>query len=342
MALHIISADPYDLQQSVVTDSKVVIRFDGPIDPFTVSNGLSLYTPSPGLWTGPDLAILDTKYADVLDVTQEYTYFQYSYTIDNYVNDGGATITNGQLTVTPLLPFLPDRDYYFAIYPGNDASRYISKQTFSEPVYTLDQASTSLNTISVNSAFSGDVAGTYSLVVTDVNGTVIGISSTLNGVTDYRSVDISSNVLLDLTKIKLSFSSLDINGDPVIWTVLDQVEIDVFPAEGIDVIAKNKFTTTHVAQGNFPSSTKINTLSSIGKDASTLRLISSIPANLTLNNVRYNPITLKFNQNIDAIQDIASRIMVKRRDMNTGVVRAVKYYYKITDSTVKLYLTSLQ
>jgi len=329
MSIKILTADPYNNQQYVAIDSKIVIEFDSEIDPFTIENGVSLYTPSPSMWTGPDLAILNNKHMDGMDMTEEYTYFQFNWTLE----DTDSGVINGKLTLTPLVTLLPDRDYFVAIYPGLDSSRYLSKITTSAPVTVLDDASTGL--VEIASAYKGIKAGTLSIVVTGINGLEIEFTATdLENNSTVHNVDFAGG-------IKLTLPALGSDDIPVTWALLDSIEIDVFAGEGVDSLFKNQFTTTHIALSDTPSSTKINTLSDIGRDVTALKLLGSIPDNLAIDNIRYNPVTLKFNQDINLDQDISSKIKIKRKDIDSGVVRTVNYYYKITGSTIKLYLTSL-
>lgn len=328
MSINIVSADPYDGQQNVTIDSKITIDFDSPIDPFTVENGVSLYTYSSGLWTGPDLISLDTEYRDVLDISDEYTYFKYSFTIEDT-----DTVVGGRLVITPLMSLIPDRDYYLSIYPGSDAERYLSKLTVVKPVVTpLDEETPPTGEINILSAYIGSSSDTY--IGTFVAPTELSIYKESLGVETAQSFTLTE----ELTSIELSDISLSVTQG---WSAGDSFEIDVFPGEGIASVLNNKFTTTHIDTSTVPSSNKIVTLSQV-TEFNSIKLIDSIPSDLSLNNPRCNPITLRFNQTVKAGQDLDSIISVYKVDMDSWIKRRVSCYYKVNGSTIKIYLSSLK
>lgn len=322
MELIVSSITPIDAALNQPIDSKITIEFNQPIDPFTVQKGISLYTPTDKLWIGSELSILDTRYKDVMDIGEEYSYFQYDYTINGNI-----------LTITPQESLLPERKYYIAIFPGNDASRYVSSLTVSDPVIT--RVGSSDGSVNILSSFLGNTACSIELTFNGA-GSFDVVKDGLTYIGSFNYIE-NEEVSLgsDLGNLKISVSGAFDDGDTV--------DIDLFPASGTTSIYRTSFTTSKYTQA-IPSkqSVRVTDLSQVSIARAKLAIIKSIPENNSINNARCNPVTLKFNATIDPNQNLSEIIIVKRKHIITDVERRINFFYKITGDTVKLFLTTVQ
>jgi len=309
--LEILGILPINNSSSVPIDQKIIISFNEEIDPFTIQSGVALFTDSDGLWTGPGLGILDTKYKDVLDTASDYTYFPYNFTIEGNI-----------LTIIPQISLLPNRKFYLAIYPGSDISRYISTKTVSDPEYGRN--STSLGIIEITSAYSGN------------DNDIVTLSFTSENTAD---VTLQSGAYLGEFIFQ---ESIPVNIGPIFLSRVgnfeagDTVSIDLFRASGLTSIYQTSFTTN--AYSTFvPTSKRIENLSDIQDINNSLKIVSTIPEDLSVNNQNCNPITIKFNKAISD-KDIDQNIRVSRTNLNTNRRKQIKFFYKINGDTIKLYL----
>lgn len=315
--LQVLDIQPANNSIDISIDSKIRITFDQAIDPFSVSNGISLYTPTDGQWIGPEASILDTELKDVLDIGQDYSYFSYDFTIE------GNTVI-----ITPQASLLPERKFYVAVYPGSDAERYISASTVS--TLTYERAGVSEGTVNIVSSYLGEENGSYRLDF-DGNG---NFDLTRDGSVYLGQFSYTENSVVELDDINLSITGSFDAGDTV--------SFDVFTAQGTDSIYRVSFTTSQYKtfEENFQS-TEITTIES-AQVIPSIKLVNSIPDNLSVDNTRINPITLKFSESLDLNQDISSEIVIRLKDIDTGRVRRVNYYYKINNEILKLYLLTLK
>ena len=317
MSLSIFSIDPQNLRIDTPIDSNVVIEFDQPVDPFTIENGISLYVLSEGMWTGPELSTLDSKFSDVLSVGNENTYFQYSYTLN-------ADMT--QVTLVPALGLLPNRKHFVQILPGNDATRYISARTYADPIYT--RAAVSTGTISVKSAFIGKANENY---VIDFSADATGAINTIDVVKSGTYLGSFKTVGdINLGDITVSFDgSFDVG---------DSIELDVFPASGVTEIYQTSFTTDEyntVAVSSF----KIESLDQLMTDP--LTIVDIFPKNGSINNQKINPIVIKFNKPLAPNQDLTELLDLTKVSISSGEERKVGFIPVINGNVVKLYLNSV-
>jgi hypothetical protein len=315
MNLLVNSILPQDGTLNVPIDSDIVVEFDQDIDPFAIISGISIYTQTDQQWIGSELSILDTKHREVMDIGEDYSYIQYAYTVQE-----------NTVTITPLTSLLPNRKYYIAVFPGDDVDRYVSAITSSNIAYT--RSGTSEGTVEIVSAYSGAESASYSLLFDGLGSfDVIKDGTVLVGSFEYTEGE-----EVNIGNIKVSVFGL--------FDDTDTADFDVFEANGVSNIYKTSFTTSEYETATpEQQSVKITTLS--GRTSGKIKLVSSVPGNMSINNSRVNPIVLKFSKPVDPNQDLLSLISITKKDMNTSITRSVSYYYKINSNIVKLYLLSL-
>ena len=136
MTLSVVSINPHDQQLNVPIDRLITLTFSQAIDPFTVKNGLAVYTHGGQSWTGSELASLATKTSDIASLGLQNNYLDFSYTLSE-----DKTI----LQIVPTSGFLPEAQYYVQIFPGTDATRYLSTSTTNSPTYTKSLTTPSSN-----------------------------------------------------------------------------------------------------------------------------------------------------------------------------------------------------
>lgn len=310
--LEILGMLPVNNDSSVPIDQKISINFNTEIDPFTVSSGIALYTDSEGLWTGPEAGILDTKYKDVLDIANDYTYFQCNHTIEGNL-----------LTLIPQATLLPSRKFYIVVYPGNDPTRYVSKKTTSIPSYT--RVGVSNGQLEIASFYSGLTNDTYLFSFTSSDTADVSLQS---------GTYVGEFVFPENESVNLGLLSITRIGD---LEAGDSIELDVYAPEGLTALSQTSFTTS--AYSTFvPTSKRLDNMQAVASlIESELKLISSIPINNSVGNEKCNPITLKFNKTISD-QELTDKIKIIRTEIKTGRKKQIKFYYKIIGDTVKLYL----
>lgn len=315
MALTVLAITPEDLNNSVTIDSKVVIEFNGSVDPFTLANGISVYAETENLWSGPDLAALDTKYRDVLLIGQDYSYYPFTYSVD------GNTVTlNLQVSM------IPDKTHYVSVLPGDDATRYVSSPTTGAPVYNKIDPLLS-GTVDIVSQFTGPSTGAYTLTFTDTNKVDVILDA------DY----LGEFIYINGEELNLGALKVSISGN---WTINDTVSIPVYKASGVDVVYKSKFITTKYTVTT-PTSIRIEDKLKAQSIAKSLKVIGTIPQGLSVNNSKCNPIVIKFSAPIDATQDFTSKIRISKTSLVTGQIKAVSYFVKATGDTIKIYLVAI-
>lgn len=312
--LNVIDITPIDGSSYAALDAKLSITFDAPVDPFTVAQGVSLYTKSEGLWSGPDLDVLDSKYSDVLTIGDEFTYTQL--TID---------IVGNTVNLTPQISLFPNKTYFLQVLPGDDITRYISQKTFGDPTYT--RVATSTGVLTVNSYYSGtddDIyTFTFSKVGASSNIDVLKGSDYIGGFT-YVPGD-----TLAIQDIQLVFTGQFDDGD--------LITLDVFKPRGVTQVYKSTFTTSEYKTSSPTVSKKITSLSELPRP---LRIMDSKPDDQSIDNTFCNPITIRFDRAIKP--DLTNKLRIKKIDMTTGEIRFCKYYVKCTGNILKIYLTGFE
>ena len=320
MSLTVLACNPTDLQLNIPLDTPITLTFSQAIDPFTVKNGIALYYISGQTWVGTELAILDNKTQDInSNVSNQYVDFSYTLSLDKKV-----------LTITPSDSLKDNTQYYLQIFPGTDATRFLSSATVNTPVYTKNLTTPSEGTIDIVSPFVGKTAGTYVISITSpTTADVI-----FNGVPQ-NSITFTNNIPVSLGNLSVTFDSLfDIN---------DIITIDVFVANGLTSIFKSTYTTSVYETFAVQSSRIEDTIYELTVGA--FKAISIYPQDKSINNASVNPITIKFNKPIkNAGIDLTKHINITKKDMDSGLVKRINYFYvvdSVNQDTVKLYLDSV-
>ena len=316
MSLLVNSILPANAADNVPIDSNIVIELDQEADAFTVATGIAVYTPTDQTWIGSELSILDTANREIMDIGEEYSYLKYSH-----------TVVGNTITITPLASLLPDRKYYVAVFPGNDAKRYLSAKTYSDIVYTRIAAST--GELDVTSAYCGTENATFELTF-DGLGEFDLLKDGVEFVGTYSYTSGEEFDLGDLGVINVSITGTFDSGDTL--------SVDTYAAIGTATLYRNSFTTSQYATATpEQQSVKITTLGeALGETK--IQLVNSIPENLSVNNSKVNPITLKFNQALDTGLDLADKISIKRKSLITGETKRIGYHYVINGNTAKLFM----
>lgn len=312
MDLSVISITPEDGEKKVRIDSSIVIEFSDPIDPFSVSKGISIYTPNTVLWSGPDMAQLDTKYKDILHTDEEFTYYPLKYTVDG-----------NKVTIKPQISFTQNKIHYISIYPGNDVTRYVSKATFSKPVITRIGNSEGL--IDITSSYSGNVDGIYEITFID--------SDTINVVLN-NTIAKTFNVVCD-EELSIGDLCIMISGE---FESGDSVSIDVFKASGVTKVYKNSFVTTEYDIKSTASNRIEDKINNNKLTTKPLQVVATIPKSLSVNNSISNPVTIKFNQELDTTQKFLDCINITKTSLVNGKVKALDFFVKPVNDTIKIYI----
>jgi hypothetical protein len=314
MALQILTVNPENGKIDVPIDSNIVIELDGVVDPFTVSSGISLYTKSDGLWSGPDLAQLDTQYSDVLDIQKENTYYPFTYQIS------GNTIA-----IAPTVSLIPNKEHYISIYPGNDATRYISGTTVLTPLVIAPSG----NNVKVMSSYTGINNDTFEITFNSSDGLATDIIDVSKGIKF-----VGSFPFLPDEDINIGELTIRLHGT---WDIDNSISIPVQKAVGLTSVYEVKFTTSKYTT-TVPRSHKVE-YSTDSIDS--LKVIKTIPEDMSQNNKIVNPISIKFNKQLNPTQIINDKIKVRRIGMDTSIVRNINHYYRIEGDTLKIFMLSV-
>lgn len=307
--LEILSILPSDKSINIPIDQKLQIVFSEEVDPFSIINGISIYTSSDGIWTGSELSQLDTKYSEVTDVNHDYTIVDYTHVIS------GNTIT-----LTPSSNLLEDKTYYISIYPGEDVTRFISAKTFSTPVLSPSCS----GTIEITSSYTGLENGTYNLYFNSNNSFDLDFNLVYAD-----TLSFTNNIELSLGNIKVKLSGT--------YNAGDVVSIDVFKSSTLSALYKTSFITNKYLTAT-PTSQRVNDYTYT--EGTSFKIVNSYPEDNSVNNTPCNPITIKFNSNIKLNQDLTSKIDIKRSSLVDGKVKQLNYKYKVNNNILKIYLTS--
>lgn len=313
MSLSIVSITPANASMSTPIDSKIVIELTDQIDPFTVPNGVSLYVSSKTLWDNQELVALDTKYSEVLDIGDTNTFFPFKYQLNNTT-----------LTITPSISLLPDKTFYIDIFPGNDATRYISKQTTGAPLIVGANG----NKVSINSAYTGSNNSGFDITFSSSDGINTDTVDVSKGIVSVGSFKFENNKDIDIGELTFSISG--------VWEIGDSISIPVFKAVGLSDIYRTTFTTSKYTTTT-PTSHKIEFLSD---NEEQLRVIKTHPEDMSMDNKSINPIVIKFNKPLKADQILTDKIIIKRLGLDTGTSKNIAQYYKIENDTLKVYMIS--
>lgn len=313
MALNILSITPQNLSTNNLIDTNIIITFSANIDPFTLASGISLYTTTSGLWSGPDLAKLDTVYRDVLDTSGEYIQVPVRYTVNNNI-----------VTIEPQVALIPNKEYYISIFSGTDITKFVSTLTTSEPEY--ERISNSAGIVNITSAYIGLVDGSYQLIFSSETNFSLTFNSTILG--EY-ALPTEDNTELNIGDLNISFTGT--------FNAGDTVTIDVLKGTFLDAIFKSKFST-----GSYEYEEPISEqLDNTNLSQSVLYVTQTIPTDLSINNYRCNPITIKFNKNLNNTQNLLNKIRITKETNDLRPIKNVNFYYKIINDTLKIYLLNV-
>ena len=296
--LQILNIIPSNESISVEIDKTIQITFSENIDPFSINNGISIYTIN-GVDT--DVSILDSE-----DTNIENTYI----------------INNNTVSIKPGQPFESNKKYFISVFPGNDVLRFISKKTFSDITY--ERINTSLGTLEISSSFTGSVNGLYTLTFTGPKTFDLNIGLTY----------IDTYTFIDKTKLNIQDISISCNGN---FDIGDVITFDTFKSEGLKALYKTSFIT-NTYETVLPVSETVDDLIESSIFEYPFTLSDMIPQNKSVNNNVSNPITIKFNKELKINQNLLDKIVVKRTSLLDGRVKTLNYKYKINNNILKIYL----
>ncbi len=312
MSLNVLNITPVDKSINIPIDSTFLIEFDSPIDPFTILNGISLYTIADGLWSGPDTAILENHDG----TTGDYIQASFSYTIED-----------NKVFLKPIEPLLQEKTYFITVLPGNDSTRFVSLLTVEEPTYIKSIPSS--GACEILSSYTGIDNSTFTIDITSPSTIEI-----TKGITYLGEYTFTPNEELDIGELSMSFNNL--------FNIGDQIVINVFKASGVSIIYKTSFETSKYITLT-PQSTSLtvppgNILSQL---VSPFKIIGTIPEDFSINNEKCNPIVIRFNKPIKIDDNIIDKIKIKRTSVDTSKVSLISFYYRITGNTLKIFMTSV-
>lgn len=312
MALNVLNITPVDKSINIPIDSTFLVEFDSPIDPFTILNGISIYTIADGLWSGPDTAILENHDG----TTGDYIQASFSYTLED-----------NKVFLKPIEPLLKEKTYFITVLPGNDSTRFVSSSTVSDPTYIKSTASS--GSCEILSSYTGTNNSTFTIDITGVN--TVDITKGLEYLGEFT---FTPGVELDFGELSISLNNL--------FDIGDQIIINVFKASGVTTIYKTSFETSKYITLT-PQSTSLtvppgNILSQL---VTPLKIIGTIPEDLSVNNEKCNPVVIKFNKPIKPDDNIIDKIKIKRTSVDTSVINSISFYYKITNNTLKIFMTNV-
>jgi hypothetical protein len=319
MALTLLTASPSDSTINVSIDSKIQLDFNAAVDPFTVANGISVYSVAGTKWTGSMMSELDTGLSDVSSPFDGIHIIEYSY-----------AISGNSVYITPTKPLDRHTQYYIQIVPGTDPSRFLSLKTTSNLIYSYATSGRNPE-VNITGPYSGTINAVYTINISSItaSGGVIDVS--IDGIYD-NSYQFFNNIEFSLNK-KLTLSI------EAGFEVGDSVSIPVFAPVGISGIYKIQFTTSDYTTSQITSTKIEDKLYNL--EIASLKVVSTIPASLSLNNSRCNPIIVKFNKPIDLLQDFTSKIRIFKINIESGSAKRINYYVKPQGDTVKIYMISV-
>lgn len=297
MALSVISCNILNNAIDIPIDKVIEITFNQEVDRYTIEQGINIYTDS-GLGNNS------------LDIGIEFSYYDFTY-----------ELLGNRVVITTTKPLLKNKKHYISIFPGNDASRFISSLTTSAPIYTRLDSST--GTLTIKSAYTGKENATYNIVFIDTNKVSVSDSNGFIG-----------EFLTNVPEVNFGALSVSFIGA---FDIADSIDIDCFKADGLDNILEIKFITSQYNTVLPLSEPLDQTL-----DYIPLQIVSISPENLSINNQRCNPIIIKFNKNLDPNQDFSNKIKIKKKNYVSNSNGYVKYIPQIQNNILKLYLTELE
>ena len=309
MQLEILSINPPNGTLNTFLDIPIRIEFNQPIDPFTVKNGIGLYTIKKSAF-GENPITIDTNYSEYINAVDDFLYYNYNYTLE------GNTVV-----IHPIAQMSADFTYYITAFPGDNGERYVSKSTIKSVSYT--RVNNSVGLAHIVTYFKGSNDTTYQLI--------INADSTF----DVLKNNIFQDTITYVVGVPVSVdSSLGVSLDGVFSTG-DIVSIECIPSEGLTSLYQTSFTTSKYVIKD-PIS---QTIESMGVP---LEILKTQPKHLSVNNQRCNPITITFSRTLDPEQDIANNIEITKRDFENGLTSNLTYYYKIMDNILRIYLIGVE
>jgi hypothetical protein len=315
MAFTLISSTPGNQELAVPIDTKIELVFSKPVDFFTIQPGISLYSIGSQTWTGSMLSSKDSLTSDVKSSADQINLVEYSFAVS------GSTIT-----LTPNAQLNKNTKYYLQIAPGSDLSRFLSASTCSQPIYSYATSGNN-GQVEILSSYNGSSNAVYQLLF---NG-----SDSFDLMIDGMYSDSYSFVQHNELRLNKHIS-ISLNG---LFGVGDVVELQLIAPESISGLVKYSFTTSEYTE-EAPRSTRIED-KLYATLLNELKIVSTIPASLSVNNSRVNPIIIKFNKPIDTIQDLLTKINIVKLNLETGSTKRIKYYPQILNDTLKLYLVQI-
>lgn len=320
--LTIITIDPHDTATSVGIDTKVLIEFSEPVYSPSINYGINIFTERPAQWYGNQASIMDTANSDVFNIGQQTEIINGTFTLDEY-----GTI----VTFTPSSSLKPDTTYTIQVLPGIDPERYITKNLFSTFSYTY--TSNTQQILTLTRPYKGladiDIELTFGYD-SQALPPIYTIDAIVNG-TRYYSIDYIKGEEFNIEGVYLTASDY--------FAVGDTVTFNAYAPEGLTSVVQTSFTTSYYETATVESKKLDDELYRI--NYSEIRILETTPKDLTINNVRCNPLTVKFNKILDPIQDLTDNISAVKYDMITGNAYKLNTQGKISSDTIKLYFTGI-
>lgn len=312
MSISILSSTPNNGDVSVNIDSSIDLVFSKPVDGFSVLNGITIYSIESQTWTGSMMSQKDALTSDVKSVSGEVSAIEFS-----------VAVSGSNVTILPNQPLKQKTEYFIQLAPGSDVTRFVSAQTFDEPIYS-DGASGTINLVS---SYTGKTNKIYKLAFSSSTEFDLMIDDIYSDTITFSS---GSEILID-NSIRLTIDDLFILGDTA--------TINVYASEGLSSLYKISFITSQYTI-EAPTSVRIED-KLYASVLNELKVINSIPAPFSINNKKCNPIVIKFNRAIDSLQDLQSCISIHKVSLDNSSIKKIGYVYELNGSILKIYMQSV-
>lgn len=315
MAFTVLTSSPANGDQAVPLDTSIQLEFSQPPELFTVQNGISLYSIGAQTWTGSMMSQKDAATSDVKSSTDQITLVECSY-----------SVSGSNVTIKPTSLLQKNTQYYIQIAPGTDTAKVLTAATYDTPIYSYATSGNN-GVIEITSPYTGASNVVYELLFSSDSGfdlMVDGIYKDSYTFVQFQQFLLNKNI------------NISINGT---FGIGDIATINLYTPVGLSTLCKFSFVTSEYTS-DVPQSTRIeDKLYKALLDE--LKVVSTIPPSLSVNNTRVNPIIIKFNKQLDQFQDIASSIKVFKINLETGSAKKINYYPQVNGDTVKIYMVTV-
>ena len=318
MSFNLLTCNINNNDISIPIDTNIELSFSSPVEEFSVPNGISIYSLSSQTWTGSLMSQMDSKTSDVKSQADQVNIVEYSY-----------TVSGSNVYIKPNKPLEQKIKYYIQLAPGLDPSRFVTASTYDAPNYNYINPSISTGLVEVTSPYSGKSNCIFTLTFNNQNEFDLSINNIYDGThrfTQYKEFTINK-------MLNISINGIFNNGDTVV--------INCYAPVGLSTINKIAFTTSEYIEATVKSTNIEDKL--YASMLSEFKIVSTIPSSMSVNNNRVNPIIIKFNKTLNAVNlsDIVEKIRIFKLNFSNGSTKKITFYPKADGNILKLYMVSV-